>query len=428
MKRFSAVLLSAALLLAAMPFCGIGTVAADDAHDIAYICSHQESGILEYYSCIGDGTAKEPVVTINGLVKDTDFTVAYTANINPGNAKVTVTGIGSYSGTFDAYFEIKKSTDVQADRLFGTANRLRYPGSNRYATSQLVANALKTSLGVSKFEAIIVADGNNYPDALSGGFLAKKKSAPILTVSKAYEKNVQTYIENNLADNGIVYILGGTGVVSSAFETAMKNSAVLPSITVQRLCGSNRYDTNLAILEEAGVNSEAILVCSGNGYADSLSASAVGLPIMLVNTSLTQKQKDFLSSIDSNRYYIIGGTGAVAGTVETQIKATLNANSQNYSGERVFGSNRYKTSTEVAKKFFEDEIDNVVFAYANNFPDGLAGGPLAMAVGAPIILTSGSYYSDAKAYVGETWITRSITLGGTSLISDSVVNAIMKYS
>ncbi|MCF0140848.1 MAG: cell wall-binding repeat-containing protein, partial [Mogibacterium sp.] len=226
MKRFSAVLLSAALLLAAMPFCGIGTVAADDAHDIAYICSHQESGILEYYSCIGDGTAKEPVVTINGLVKDTDFTVAYTANINPGNAKVTVTGIGSYSGTFDAYFEIKKSTDVQADRLFGTANRLRYPGSNRYATSQLVANALKTSLGVSKFEAIIVADGNNYPDALSGGFLAKKKSAPILTVSKAYEKNVQIYIENKLADNGTVYILGGAGVVSGDFENALKDSAV----------------------------------------------------------------------------------------------------------------------------------------------------------------------------------------------------------
>ena len=62
----------------------------------------------------------------------------------------------------------------------------------------------------------------------------------------------------------------------------------------------------MAILKEAGVNNEEILICSGYGFADSLSASASGRPILIVDNSLSSEQLTYLKSINSRKYTIIG--------------------------------------------------------------------------------------------------------------------------
>ena len=54
------------------------------------------------------GKAIVPNVTLTGLVKDKDYTVEITNNINVGTAKVTITGIGLYQGTISKTFEIVK--------------------------------------------------------------------------------------------------------------------------------------------------------------------------------------------------------------------------------------------------------------------------------------------------------------------------------
>ena len=41
------------------------------------------------------------------LKEGADYTVAYTNNVEPGTATVTVTGVGKYSGTVSATFTIK---------------------------------------------------------------------------------------------------------------------------------------------------------------------------------------------------------------------------------------------------------------------------------------------------------------------------------
>lgn len=62
-----------------------------------------------------DGTAKtpEPVVTFGEwtLKKDRDYTLSYSNNILAGDAIVTVTGIGNFSGSKDAVFKINKKAD-----------------------------------------------------------------------------------------------------------------------------------------------------------------------------------------------------------------------------------------------------------------------------------------------------------------------------
>lgn len=281
---------------------------------------------------------------------------------------------------------------------------LRLAGSNRYETAFLAADQLKVELGVEEFENIIVASGTGFADALAGSYLAVVKNAPILLVNKNTVTDVAEYIEANLADRGTVYLLGGEAAVPAAMEN------LLESLNVKRLAGSNRYATNLEILIEAGFEDQEILVCTGNGFADSLSASAVGKPILLVNKSLTADQKEFLEST-SGEFVIIGGEGAVSAAVEAALKEYGTV-------ERLAGANRYETSVLVAEKFFEAPTSAVV-AYSQNFPDGLCGGPLAYATDSPLLLMATNRGDNVIAYANEVGIACGAVLGGTGLIDDA---------
>jgi hypothetical protein len=85
---------------------------------------------------------------------------------------------------------------------------------------------------------------------------------------------------------------------------------------------------------------------------------------------------------------------------------------------RVMGDNRYETSVAIARRYF-DNPRSVVLAYSHGFPDGLCGGPLAMSIGAPLILTSNESYSVADDYVSG--IGSGAVTGGTTRISDETV-------
>ncbi|MDO5408922.1 MAG: transglutaminase domain-containing protein [Lachnospiraceae bacterium] len=53
-----------------------------------------------------DGTAKEPSVTIDGLTKDVDFSVAYQNNVNAGTASAIATAIAPCTGSITAKYTI----------------------------------------------------------------------------------------------------------------------------------------------------------------------------------------------------------------------------------------------------------------------------------------------------------------------------------
>lgn len=61
-----------------------------------------------------NGEAKKPTVTVKysstKLKKDTDYTVSYSNNTNAGTAKVSVKGIGAYTGTITKSFTIKQAS------------------------------------------------------------------------------------------------------------------------------------------------------------------------------------------------------------------------------------------------------------------------------------------------------------------------------
>ena len=284
----------------------------------------------------------------------------------------------------------------------------RIGGADRIATSLGIADALKEEMGVDKFGSIVVASALNFPDALAGSYLAEAKQAPILLTYDAVHDRIADYISQNLHQGGTVYILGGRLAVSAGFEGTLSERG----IRFRRIAGEDRIGTSLAILNEAGVTpGRTILVCTATGFADSLSASAVGCPILLVGRNLTEEQKDYLRWAGGGKICIVGGFNAVSGEVEEELK--------HYSEDviRLAGRNRHETSVLVAKEFFPDGV-SAVLAYSMNFPDGLCGGPLAYTVRGPLLLTVSSD-GTPEAYTREKGIHRGYVLGTGELIDDA---------
>ena len=364
---------------------------------------------LEYESVEYDGKVKTPDVKIEGLEREVDYRVVYLNSIKIGEAKVVITGAGNYTGKVIRTFEIKGT-----NLIFDGKDIKRVSGRNRYETATLVADNLKLSLGIDKFDTVIVASGETYADALSGSYLAKVKEAPILLTNRYNEGIVKEYIKANLKPGGKIYLLGGTGAVSQNLENSLKFT-----YGVERLGGSDRFETNINILDAAGIENEELLICSAWDFADSLSSSAVGKPILLVDTHLNNAQKTIIKKAPSDICYLIGGKGAVRPDAENEIKAA---------GKKVIriaGENRYQTSVEVAKTFFGKDNAAIMVAYGDDFPDGLVGGPLGASIGMPLILTNERNTSSAAEYAKSANTERIVVLGGSDLISDEAVDAVM---
>ncbi len=301
---------------------------------------------------------------------------------------------------------------------------VRLAGANRWDTSLKVADEMRYALGVEKFDTMIIASGMNFADALSGSYLASVKNAPILLGWKGDKKYdfineaIVQYVKMNLAEGGTVYILGSDSAVPSAVDS------MLTGYNVRRLAGKDRFETNLLILKEAGVrNGDEILVCTATNFADSLSASATGKPILLVFNEYGQLyggQPSYLASLKNCTFTIIGGENAVGQSLAREL-GTYGTVS------RLAGSDRFDTSVLVAQKYFSS-VDNAVLAYAWNFPDGLCGGPLAAANNCPLILTMDRYETKAVNYMSAKGVDVGVVLGSSELISDGTVRKIFSMA
>ena len=78
---------------------------------------------------------------------------------------------------------------------------------------------------------------------------------------------------------------------------------------------------------------------------------------------------------------------------------------------------------EVARQFFPG-AKTAALASSLSVPDGLSGGPVAYAVGGPLLLTREGKEAAANAYVQEKGILSGYVIGGSGSISDATANAV----
>lgn len=294
---------------------------------------------------------------------------------------------------------------------FDANKQIRLAGSDRYETAYAVAEQMKLNKGESKFKNVVVASGDNYPDALSGNYLAFTKNAPMLLTNQYEVDNTAEYIKNSIEPNGTVYILGQTSAVPASLEQKLRG------INIKRIGGSDRFETNLLILKEARVHGEELIVCSGLNFPDAVSASAANRPILLADDKLSVSQKNYLSTIDPLKVYFIGGDKAVPKAVRDEFKGNT---------VRLAGSDRFETSRLIAENLFPSHQDRVILASGLNFPDALVGGAFNQDTRVPVLLV-GPDFSDAynaKKFVSDNGTKSLILLGGKLSISDEIANYI----
>jgi len=184
-----------------------------------------------------------------------------------------------------------------------------------------------------------------------------------------------------------------------------------------RHAGVDRYETAVKVSQSTFPDgAETVIIATGANWPDAMCGSAlagaVAGPILLTRPgTLPDIVKAEITRLGADNAYILGGTGAVSASVEDALEAII-------SGEvnRLAGATRYGTARAIADHVIMLEgglwDGTVLVATGGNFPDSLAGAPLASGLGWPIVLASPStgdvYVPDdsGKAYI----------LGGTGAV------------
>jgi len=293
----------------------------------------------------------------------------------------------------------------------------RISGMNRIETA--VAVAKKYNSGT--VNNVVIATGNNFPDALAGSVLAAKLNAPILLTGSTVESSRATldYLSGHLAKDGKVYVLGGQGAVPESILDAIRNMGFT---NIKRLDGKGRYDTAKAIVDELKVNrGTPVIVATGENFPDALSISSVaaikGYPILLVSkNALPEQTRDALWNIVPQKVYIVGGEGVISAGVQAEIQKLLSLKDEGII--RIAGNGRYETSLDIVN-YFKLDSENLVLATGANFPDALTGSVLAAKINAPILLVDNKG-EEQKKFIDKSNYRNLILLGGTSAISEKI--------
>jgi putative cell wall-binding protein len=299
-------------------------------------------------------------------------------------------------------------------------------GADRYETSVKISQrAYPNGAG-----AVLVATGANWPDALGGAALAGALDAPILlTAPTGLPAAVSTEIDRLAPDE--VVILGGTGAVGSAVESALNSKVGADKVT--RLGGSDRYETAemvaRAAAEVEGFFTYDCLIATGDDFPDALAGSplaAQGRPIILVRPSgLSSASEAVMDDIVTMGCLILGGEAVVSAQVEQQLRDKYDTGAGYDYVERLAGSDRYGTAAAVADWASERGLswDGLAMATGQDFPDALAGGVLQGKTGAVLLLTPSASLCQAagdRLSAHSSDIQTVCYLGGTGAVSQTV--------
>ena len=206
-----------------------------------------------------DDKAKTPTVTIKNdtatLIKDTDYTVEYSNNINAGTATVTVTGIGNYTGILTKTFIINKAQQtvnatISSNTLdIGDTSEITASGQGTISyissnTNVATVNNSGIVTGISAGTATITvtATGNNNYNEASKTFTVLVKNSHVLgdvncdgVISIADATTLQKYLANIVDFNDeqlAVADTNGDGSVSIADATQIQKylAQLIPSL------------------------------------------------------------------------------------------------------------------------------------------------------------------------------------------------------
>ena len=200
-------------------------------------------------------------------------------------------------------------SDAVVDELstFTAGGATRSWGADRYATAVAISSATFPSGAAT----LTIASGTSFPDAMSAANLFADHPGPIL-MSGPNGLDAATLAEVARLDAGEAFVVGGPAAVPDATVAQLEKAG----LTVTRLWGADRYDTNIAIDQFAYSGAVHVYLASGAAFPDGLTAGVPaalgGAPLVLVNpTCVPIKSALYLKALQPDEVTLVGGTGAL---------------------------------------------------------------------------------------------------------------------
>ncbi|MDY6065996.1 MAG: cell wall-binding repeat-containing protein [Finegoldia sp.] len=178
----------------------------------------------------------------------------------------------------------------------------RVAGANRYQTALKIAEKV---LAKTNRNVVIVADGQNYPDALAVGAYAAKEGLPIILADGDDLPYAKDLIAKNKISRGI--IVGGKVAVGDV-EGYFKQT--------KRIAGANRYQTAIEVAKNLFKDTKEVNLVSGENYPDALAvgvlAGKTNTPVILNPAKGTNEDVEkYLKENKIEKVNIFGGKVAI---------------------------------------------------------------------------------------------------------------------
>ena len=190
------------------------------------IADQVQSSPSQLFVCTGDDFADAlsvaPIAAIEQipiiLVSGDSLASSVQEYLDLNSAHITKTFVIGYS-------------DVIRDQVAGQFPHVeRIVGADKYARNIAVNEQFNHLFST---EALCIANGEGFADALAGSALAAQKSQPILLVNNATPDTTKKYYQQRLAGLEQITVFGGTEVIPDQVIQNLQSAADLPSDNVQ---------------------------------------------------------------------------------------------------------------------------------------------------------------------------------------------------
>ncbi|WP_345761288.1 cell wall-binding repeat-containing protein [Diaminobutyricibacter sp. McL0608] len=305
----------------------------------------------------------------------------------------------------------------------------RFSGADRFGTAVAVSKVFFPS-PQPKANVVFIADGLNYPDALSASAAAARLGGPLLLVSPTGIPATVVAELHRLGAPRIV-VVGGVSAVSAAVYAQLTSYVASPD-DITRISGADRYATSRAIADFAfqGTNQQthldAVFIATGANYPDALVAGgAAGYeqsPVLLVNGSaatLDAPTMDLLTTLNPGDIYVVGGAGAVSAGIQAQLNTLATPEVI-----RLAGLSRYDTAVAVNTEIFPF-ADEGVLATASGFADALSISAVSGVSGIPMYLSTKACIPQVSwSAAFSLGVVTYYSVGGPAALSDDVAKGL----
>ena len=285
-------------------------------------------------------------------------------------------------------------------------------GPTRYETAVAVSQAM---VARPPTPVVVIASGQDFPDAVSGGPAAAAFGGPILLV-QGTKLPASVAGELSRLHPARIVVLGGPAVISDRVVAALRGY----SPDVSRIYGADRYATSLAVAAAAfhGRPVPVVYVATGRNYPDALAGAAAGAhlggPVLLVpgttlpSAALRAQLEASLRDLTPPRIVLLGGADVVSEAYRSWLAPLAGA------VDRLAGPDRYTTAAAVSADAYGAGSGCLYVASGLGFADALVAAPL----GGPLLLAPGYGQAIDPAVLAEA---RRLGRPGVCVLGDLVV-------